>query len=169
MEFDVRSLGIDVPGIDQVGIVVEDLEDGMDRFAALLGVEPWAVHRFEPPALTDTTYEGRPTEMSHRLAIATVGDIDLELIEPLEGENTYTAHLTEHGEGLHHVACFSFDDPRGVVETFEDDGIPVVQSGIYNGATFWYIDTRAQMNGVLFEVVESAGDGPSEPDRVYPE
>ncbi|MEY7847667.1 VOC family protein [Natrarchaeobius sp. A-rgal3] len=163
---DVSDLDVELPELSQIGIVVEDLADGMDRFGAMLGVEPWHVYRFEPPELAEATYRGEETHQSWRLALASVGDVDLELIEPLEGENTYTAHLEEHGEGIHHVACYAFEDPRVVVERYEDAGIPVLQSGVYQGGPFWYLDTREEMNGVVLEVVDLPEDGP-ESDRTY--
>lgn len=164
---DGDSLDVDVPAIDQVGLVVRDLAEGMDRFGAAFGVDEWAVFRFEPPALEQTTYRGEQTDQRWRLCLATVGAVDVELIEPIAGENSYTQHLAEHGEGLHHVACFSFEDPVGAVEAYRDAGVPVLQSGVYRDGTFWYLDIREAGDGVVFEVVDLGDSGPPEPDRVY--
>lgn len=158
MKIDVESLGVDIPEVSQVGMVVEDLDEGMEQFEAVLGVGPWNDIRFEPPELTDTTYLGKETEFSFRIAIADAGEIDLELIEPLEGENVYTDHLEEHGEGLHHIACYTLDDPQETVDVFRDAGMPVIQSGVFKGSTFWYIDTREALHGVLFEVLDRDDD-----------
>lgn len=168
MATEIPSLDVEIPEISQVAFVVEDLEDGMDRFGAVLGVSPWQIYRFEPPRLTDTTYRGEPHDYSMALALADVGGVMLELIEPLEGQSIYTDHLDEHGEGLHHVACFAFDDPEGVVAAFEDAGMPVLQSGDFAGVQYWYFDTQEQLNGVIFETAGNV-DALPEPDRVYPE
>jgi len=168
MDFDVDSLDVEVPELSQVGLVVEDLEDGMDRFGALLGLGPWTVLRFEPPALEQATYRGEETEQRFRIATADAGPMDVELIEPVEGENSYTEHLDEHGEGIHHVACFDYDDPRAVAESYIDAGVPVVQSGVFNGSTFWYFDMRDEMNGVILEVVERGDGGPPETETYHP-
>lgn len=165
---DIPQLDIEIPELSQVAFVVEDLDDGMDRFGSILGIGPWEVYRFEPPALSDRTYRGEPHEYSMALAIARIGETMVELIEPLGGSSLYTDHLEEHGEGLHHVACFAFDDPYGVVEAFEDAGMPVVQSGSYGDAEFWYFDTAAELNGTIFETAANV-DGMPEPDRTYPE
>lgn len=164
---EISEIDIEIPEISQVGIVVGDLEDGMDRFGAGLGVGPWAVHRFEPPALTETTYRGQEHNYSMALGLADVGDTMIELIEPLNGESLYTEHLDRHGEGLHHLACFAFDDPEGVVDTFEDADMPVIQSGVYGETPYWYFDTKDALNGIVFETaanVEEMG----EPDSTYP-
>lgn len=158
--------GIDTPAIDQVGMVVRDLEDGMDRFGLMLGIPEWEVFEFSPPDLSNVTYRGEERSMRWRICLATVGEMDIELIEPIEGENTYTAHLNEHGEGLHHIACFSFEHPEQTVEQLVDSGVSILQSGDFRGGTFWYFDTRDHMNGVIFEIVD-LGPSPPEPDRVY--
>jgi hypothetical protein len=46
----IPNVGVEIPEITQIGFVVEDLEDGMDRFGSLLGIGPWDVYRFEPPS-----------------------------------------------------------------------------------------------------------------------
>lgn len=219
-DLDVPDLDVALPEISQVGFVVEDLEDAMDRFGALLGIEPWLLYRYEPPRLSDTTYRGEPHEYSMRVALSDVegpvdvgsdlvgastlerllgwvtdlrnrvglGDSDasaddrpgedsplpnpgmpglnVELIEPLEGPSLYTEHLEAHGEGLHHLGCFAFDDPYEVVERYEGAGIPVAQSGTFDGLQFWYLDATDEANGLLLETAANLTAVP-EPDDVY--
>ncbi|GAD53240.1 lactoylglutathione lyase and related lyases [Halarchaeum acidiphilum MH1-52-1] len=162
---DVPDVDIDVPAIDQLGLVVEDLDAGIERYGSLFGIGPWEVYRFAPPELTERTYRGEPADFSWDLAFADAGDVQIELIQPLEGENLYTEHLEEHGEGLHHVACFSFDDPADAVDAFVDAGYPVVQHGRLGGSEFWYMDAAADANGLLFETASNLEEKP-EPDRV---
>lgn len=165
----VPALPVEPTTIDQVGLVVRDLRAAMDRYGALLGIGPWTVKSFEPPALTDTTYRGRRVEYSMRLAIARPGDVDVELIEPVSGPSIYEDHLAEAGPGLHHVACFGWDRDEAlrVVRGFESAGFGVVQRGTYRGSDFWYIDTTDALDGLLFETV-ARGGAPAEPDAVYP-
>lgn len=166
----IPDVAVEIPSVDQVAIVVEDLEDGMERYAAILGVAPWNVYAYEPPVLSESTYRGDETEYGMELAISYAGDMMVELIEPTIDPNIYTDFLDAHGEGLHHIACFSFDDPYAVVEAFEAAGIPVVQSGFAHGASFWYFDTAEHLNGLIFETGDRAvRDAPlPAPDAVYP-
>lgn len=166
----IPDLDVELPGVDQVAVVVEDLQDGVDRFQAILGVEPWDVHRFEPPALTDTTYRGEPTEYGMWLALADAGDTQIELIEPTIGPNLYDDHLDEHGEGLHHVAYFGWDatTAEAVIAEFEAEGMPAVQRGIVGGTEFVYLDTQEELNGLLFETAIPGGEGQLKPEAVYP-
>jgi hypothetical protein len=93
--------------------------------------------------------------------------VNVELIEPLEGPSTYTEHLDAGGTGIHHIGCFAYDDPRGVVRTYENAGIPVVQSGRFEGLEFWYLDMREELDGVILEVAANLWAVP-EPDGVFP-
>jgi hypothetical protein len=168
MDPSIPILDVEIPEITQIAFVVEDIDDGMDRFGALLGLGPWDVYRFEPPTLTETTFRGEPHDYSMVLALAFAGDTMIELIEPLEGPSIYTEHLDEHGEGLHHVACFAFEDTEAVIAEFEEAGMPVLQSGVYGEVPYWYFDTQEQLNGVIFETATNLEAIP-EPDRTYPD
>lgn len=91
--------------------------------------------------------------------------VSVELIEPLEGTNTYTEHLDD-GHGIHHIGCFAYDDPRAVVQTYQNAGIEVVQSGHFEGLEFWYLDLRRELDGVILEVVANPWAFPA-PDEVF--
>lgn len=91
----------------------------------------------------------------------------IELIEPLSGPSTYTEHL-EHGDGIHHIGCYAYDDPRAVVEQYEAAGIPVIQSGRFEGVEFWYLDLTHELDGLILEIAADAWAIPA-PDAVYPE
>lgn len=164
----IPNVGIEIPEITQVGFVVEDLEDGMERFSSILGIGPWDVYRFEPPRLSETTYRGEEHDYSMTLALTDLAGTMLELIEPKEGTSIYTEHLEEHGEGLHHVACFAFENTEEVVEQFEEAEMGVLQSGNFADVPYWYFDTREQLNGVIFETATNLESMP-EPDETYPE
>lgn len=164
------ELPVPATTVDQVGLVVRDLEAAMDRYGAVLGVGPWQVKAFEPPELTGMTYHGEPAEFGLRLAIATPGAVDVELIEPTLGPTIYADHLDAHGPGLHHVACFGWDpeEAERVVDAFVEAGMPVLMAGEFRGSRFWYLDTREALDGLVFETVARRG-GSSEPDAVYPD
>lgn len=168
---DIPDLDIDLPGVDQVAIVVEELKDGMDRYRAILGVEPWTVYRFEPPDLTDTTYRGEEVTYGMLLALGFAGDVMVELIEPTIEPNLYRDHLDAHGEGLHHIAYFGWDEAEtyDVIEQFESAGMPVIQSGNFVGTEYWYFDTTDALNGVIFETAVRRSVDDRQPVAIYPE
>lgn len=167
----VPHVDIELPNVQQIGIVVEDIEDGMARYRSILGIEPWTGYRFEPPALTETTYHGTSVEYGMRLAHGYAGGMDIELIEPTFGPNIYSDHLDEYGEGLHHIKSSWPGAPERtyrVVAAFRDAGIPVIQSGRYHDSEFWYFDTAAVLNGLIFETSIRRNVEERTPDFEYP-
>lgn len=167
----IPAVDVELPEIHQVAIVVEDLLDGMDRFRGILGIEPWTVYRFESPELTNTTYYGEAVEYGMVLALGYVGDTMIELIESTRGPNVYEEHLERHGEGLHHIAYFGWDEDEAIdiIAEFEQHGMPVIQQGHYEGTDFWYLDTSEELNGVLFELGVRRDVQDRNPIAVYPE
>ena len=87
----------------QICIVTRDLDACVRNYADRMGIGPWWVQEYAPPVLTDRHYRGGPGQFSMRLALAWTGDLNWEIIEPLEGPSIYHEFLEEHGEGLQHV------------------------------------------------------------------
>lgn len=158
-----------LPGIDQVALVVTDLDAAVRHYHRLLGIGPWTGFRFEPPALEAPTYRGEAVDHGMRLALADLGDLAVELIEPTRGPTVYEDHLRERGPGLHHVAHFA-DDQREFDElttSLRDAGLAVVQSGRFEGATFRYFDATDRL-GLLLELVYREDVDDRDPAFVYP-
>jgi hypothetical protein len=96
-----------------------------------------------------------------------VGNVQIELIQPLQGPNIYYEHLKKKGEGLHHIKEY-VNDCREVVDDFKNKGIPVIQSGKFGLGEFYYFDTEPVL-GVSFEIGSSGGRKHRGPDKRYPE
>jgi hypothetical protein len=159
---------VDLPEVSQLGFVVSDLDDAMDRYGLTLGVREWEVYRFEPPHLADRVYRGDPGEFTMEIGNATAGDTRVELIEPREGESIYTEFLDAGREGLHHVACFDFEDPAAAAAAYEEAGLEVTMRGAYRGGSFWYFETEPYLDGLAFEIVDPVtGGGDVAPDDTY--
>ena len=73
----------------QLGIVVRDLEATMRRYVDDYGIGPWKVYEFNAGNAEDFREYGQPVERSWRLAVAMVGQVQWELIEPLDEESVY--------------------------------------------------------------------------------
>jgi methylmalonyl-CoA/ethylmalonyl-CoA epimerase len=96
----------------QIGIVVRDLEATMKRYVDDYGIGPWEIVEFNAENANDLHEYGQPVERSWRLATTMIGEVQWELIEPLDNESVYARFLAEKDEGVHHVAVASpnFDD-----------------------------------------------------------
>ncbi len=144
------------PGV-QVGIVVRDAEAAAAAWTSRFRIGPVQIIDW-PVAGTDMaqtgTYRGRHGNFRMRLAFLQAGPVQIEFIQPLEGENIYSEFLAEHGEGLHHI-LFEVDDPHDFADKL---GAPIIQSGgstLRPGAIWAYLETQAML-GALIEVKTKA-------------
>lgn len=138
----------------QIALVVRDVYKAMDHWSQLLGVGPWDVRHFTPETARDFTVDGElVTEpFDFIAAVCWAGDIEMELIQPIEGPNIYWRHLEEYGEGLHHIKDVMPDDELpAAVKHFEDAGYPVIQTGKLDDDVHYYFDTRDTL-GMIFEI-----------------
>ncbi len=164
---DVPDVGIELPEISQIALVVEDLTNAMEQYRRILGIEPWEVYHIGPPEQEIAHYYGDPTDASFEIAYADLNDLEVEIIMPVGGQSIHKDFLKQRGEGLHHIACFDFDDALEVAEAFENANIPIVQSGQWYDTHYLYFDTREILNGVYFEII-AGGEYDPGPDYVYP-
>ena len=116
--------------INQVAIVVKDLEAVAESYWNILGIGPWAIFNWEAPLVYDRKYHGRQALARERIALTQVGNVQLELLQPVEGPSIYADWLAERGEGLHHIN-FLVDDVDAVARTLEAQGFPSLQCGRY--------------------------------------
>lgn len=134
---------IDLGPVVQVGIVVRDAEATVRAWTERFQIGP-AQFVDWPPEGSDlgaaSTYRGQPGHFRMRLAFLETGPVQLEFIQPLEGENIYAEYLDAHGEGIHHI-LFLVDDPQAVATSLN---APILQSGgstLNPGALWAYLDT----------------------------
>ena len=124
----MTSPKIECKGINQVAIVVHDLEQVAMNYWTILGIGPWSIFEWEAPLVYDRTYHGQRAWARERIALAQVGAVQLELVQPVEGPSIYRDWLEEHGEGLHHMN-FLVDDVDQAVAALAELGFPSMQSG----------------------------------------
>jgi len=145
--------------VDQLGYVVEDVEDAMRHWIDVLGVGPF--HHFPEAAIQDLYYRGEPTDARIAVGIAYSGDQQIELIQQLnpEAPSAYREFLTERGPGLHHLGHFAPDYDAYVAE-FTKAGLAPYHHGTSGpGGRFAYFPTEAH-GGTVVEVLETTLHGP---------
>ncbi len=142
---------IKMGAICQIGIVVRDLQKAVDNYWEKLGIGPWITVRIEPPLLRDLTLRGKPVEASMMAAIAQSGNIQLELIQPLEGPSIWKEFLETRGGGLHHVQSLD-QDPKAALAAFREMGVDVLMSGRIGDNIFYYMDTEPLL-GTIYEFI----------------
>jgi hypothetical protein len=153
-------------GTLQVAVVVPELEPAMKTYVEDYGIGPWHVYEFHPGNVSGMHEGGRPVERSWRLAVAMVGEVQWELIEPRDDGSIYARFLAEHGPGVHHVGVAVPDYAKTVAE-MGARGHEVLLGGTYDGVSFAYLSTDRDL-GVVTEIFDGAPGEDQEPDAVYP-
>ncbi|QII25186.1 methylmalonyl-CoA epimerase [Bacillus altitudinis] len=90
-----------------------------------------------------------------KVAFASLGDLHIELIEPMSNHSTLHTFLIKRGEGLHHIALKS-GDIQADLSQLDELGMQLIQKGAQNGANgkrIAFISPK-ETSGVLIELCE---------------
>lgn len=151
----------------QVGIVVRDCYASMKTYTEKYSIGPWAIYDFTPDTVQDMSVLGKPQEYAMRLALTTVGNVELELIEPLDDKSDYAKFLKERGEGVHHLGV-EVDEPEKAEQLFQAKGVGNLQAGRWRDTTYTYFETQKDLATILETFTVPPGFERPEPDDVYP-
>lgn len=134
----------------QIGIICKDLESTIKAYTDKYGIGPWNRYRFDKDTVADLKRLGKNVDYSMDLALAQIGNVQWELIQPLDDKSDYAIFLKEHGEGIHHVALKTADDYGDAVKFCDDNGIKQIQYGYWNkNFRYDYRDTRDDMKCIV--------------------
>jgi Glyoxalase/Bleomycin resistance protein/Dioxygenase superfamily len=122
MEAQLSALG----EVRQISYVVADVDAAISSWLAL-GVGPWFVIR--SLRVEGSRYRGVDADPLLALAFANSGELQIELIEPLDDTPSVYRECIDSGlAGFHHVAFWTRDF-EGVEQLAEQAGWPTIQSG----------------------------------------
>ncbi|HBU12696.1 MAG TPA: hypothetical protein DEB31_08225 [Clostridiales bacterium] len=157
----------------QICIVTDDLDKTVKEWVDIYQVGPWTISSFSDKTSEDFMVDGKPvTEpFEFKVAISHIGDMELEIIQPVSGPNIYWDHLKRKGPGLHHIKeYFPTDTIKAEVGRYEKLGIPVTQTGWYEKQdVHYYVDTE-EKTGMILELGNCPDIKRQEGTfRVYPE
>ena len=137
----------------QVGIIVRDIKAKTRAWSEILGLPLPEISITDDWDKTQAEYKGEPTRARARLAFFKMGNLDIELIEPVDGPSTWKDQLDQHGSSLHHIA-FKIKGMQDKTAYLDARGIPLVQRGEYVGGRYAYFDGIAQL-GTILELLEN--------------
>ena len=127
------------PRVAHVGVAIRSIADALPFYRDVLGLKP------------------RPPEAVDGATIVTLplGEVDVELLEPLTPDGPVTRFLAKRGPGIHHL-CFQVPDLERALEECRRRGYrPVDQHpriGL-GGRRIAFLHPRATA-GVLLELTE---------------
>lgn len=137
----------------QVGLVVHNIEETARQWAKILEIEVPQVIITGPQEEAHTEYRGQGTPARAKLAFISMGQVNIELIEPGTEPSTWREFLDAHGQGIHHIA-FQINGMKQTIEFLGKQKMPLVQKGDYQGGRYAYIDAIPQL-GVILELLEN--------------
>ncbi|RPI91861.1 MAG: VOC family protein [Chloroflexi bacterium] len=137
----------------QIGMIVENIEDTVQAWSRLLGVEPPSITLTDSFDISNAQYQGKPTTAQAKLAFFDLGQVSLELIEPVGESSTWNDQLTAHGPGLHHIA-FEIKGMQEHIRGLADHGLQLIQQGEYQGGRYAYMDGQKRF-GTVIELLEN--------------
>ena len=146
-----------LPPLSQVGLVVKDLHASAGYYAETLGIRPWYLVKSPPKEMVYCRGQEVPPEFT--IALAFTGNIQLELIQPRDGDRSiYSEHLERGKEGLHHFGYFVWNLDR-YLERAQKLGIKPLQWGHIGTrgglmTRYAYLDT-IDACGYIHEVIET--------------
>jgi methylmalonyl-CoA epimerase len=131
--------------VHHVGIAVRDLEAALRFYRDLLGLH---VHK-----------QSVVEEQGVKAALLTVGESEIELLEPTGPDTPVGRFLARRGEGLHHI-CFQTDDVARELEELKAKGVELVDQQPRQGLAglICFLHPRAH-HGVLVELAQPV-EGP---------
>jgi len=154
--------------IIQIAIVVEDLKKSLKIFNDEYGIGPWEIYKIDKDTTKEMKRNGENKEFEYIVAMCEMGDVELELVQPVDENSVYYEFLKNHGPGLHHIG-FKINDFNKVIEFFNERGIIPHQSGIWKGKFFAHMKTEKDLNFVLEIFNKTENYEKPEPIYKYPE
>ena len=144
-EIDLNSLKV-----EQLGFVYKDVEKQAKIFEETFNMPKFAIL---PETTQVVKYRGKDSKVNTKIAISRQFNIQIELIQLIEGESVFKEFLDQGKEGIHHISLF-IEDIDSYIEYFENRGIEMVYSGSIGKRVYVYFDT-VDILGMFLEVQET--------------
>jgi methylmalonyl-CoA/ethylmalonyl-CoA epimerase len=124
--------------IHHVGIAVHSLDEALKFYRDTLGLHVHAEDTVEDQGV--------------RAALLTIGESEIELLEPTNPEANMAKFLERRGEGLHHI-CFQTPDVDGDLEALKQKDVALVDQQSRKGLAgmICFLHPKAS-RGVLVEL-----------------
>jgi methylmalonyl-CoA/ethylmalonyl-CoA epimerase len=148
----------------QLCVVTADLDRAVRIWSEKYGVGPWQIVDLDQSNIEDGTIDEQPAEFAMRAAGAVLGNLRLEVIQPLDDRSIYARSLARHGgvDHVHHILCATHgkDDYEQTIEHLRSKGVRSGQSGRINGVEWNYLATDEDI-GFAIEFVYKPTDQPA--------
>ncbi len=139
------------PKISQIGIVVKDMAKAVEFYKKFFNLTDIPAMEMPPGSME---IRGEKFKSKLKIGFGRVGDIQVEIIQVMEGRSVHSLFLEQGREGFHHIGMY-VDDLDSEVAKMAEKGIQVLARGDIMGTKWAYMDTEAQA-GTIYELIELA-------------
>lgn len=141
----------------QIGLIVEDLEETLCNLQNLLGIGPFRVVEFPPEGQEDVMrkYKGEDSDFTAKFCFFDLGNIEIEVIQPLTGKSIWRDFLDKKGPGIHHIK-FSVPEHDPIKKYMQEKNIDISQMGASvgkNAGKEWVFYNTDDQVGFAVEVM----------------
>ncbi|GAI74531.1 unnamed protein product, partial [marine sediment metagenome] len=126
---------------EQIGIVVKDIKKTAATLQDKYILGPWEFFKFNPSTVEDMRVNGKKQNHSFDISLCKIGGVQLKLVTPNDNQSIFSEHLSQFGEGLHHV-CFSVNDLNIASKEIKGQEKKIIQSGNWCGQKYAYFSTE---------------------------
>lgn len=129
--------------INHIAIAVKDVEASSRLFGEVLGFSGGGIEVFD--------------NFEVKVAFFAIGDVKIELVEPLNPDGGVAKFLAKRGEGIHHIA-FEVDDVAAALDHYKSKGVRLINERPEPGAndTLVAFLHPKSTGGVLVEILQPA-------------
>jgi len=129
--------------IDHIGIATRGIEDAMTFYRDALGL--------------DVTDPEEVAEQKVRIAMLSIGESRIELLEATSADSPISKFLEKRGPGIHHIAV-QVDDIRAALAKFREKGARLIDEEPRRGAGGCLVAFvhPSSTGGVLLELVQNS-------------
>lgn len=145
-------------GMEHVGFLVPDLEEAVNRFQTVYGIDDFVMYDFQP--LRAWSYGEEVENYRLKIAMANINhqSSGIELIQHVSGKGVHQDWIADGNQGMHHIA-FKVDDYEYYRKHFLENGAKFLfeseteDDRIGYRRCFYAEDAKA---GMVYEIKEMA-------------
>jgi methylmalonyl-CoA epimerase len=127
--------------LDHIGVAVKDLDQAMKLYKDVFGIEPSLI------------YESSYTKA--KIAFFPIGNVNVELIQPVSSDSVMGKFLEKRGEGIHHIA-YRVRDVDASLNHVEAKGVQLIDKKsrkVRENERVAFLNPNST-NGVLIELIQ---------------
>jgi len=127
--------------VDHIGIAVNDLDDALTLYTDVLKLKVIKIEEFP--------------DLQVKVAFMPVGEVLIELVQPMGPDAPLAKRIREQGEGLYHIA-YRVKDIYGALKEMKESGIAMRDNEVRPGGMGSKIafSKPDSTNNVIIELVE---------------